>query len=232
MKSSEPLRICSDLDNLKKRKKEKKDRSNRQEEGDERNRKISPLAPQPVPLSLLQPVVISLPPTIQPLNSTFEIPPIPNSKTTNKNSPSLFRRNRMKENANPSFLKKDINNKKNSSLPILSAILNNNGHHDNISTPGLDYRSSNKLNKALSASHKTPGSHRKKKTKISNSSRCSTCNKRVGVLGFKCKCSNTYCANHRYSDQHNCTFDYRTAHYLALKKSNPQLRLDKLPDRI
>ncbi len=30
------------------------------------------------------------------------------------------------------------------------------------------------------------------------------CKKKVGLLGFDCKCGGYYCANHRHTDQHNC----------------------------
>ncbi|KAJ9599016.1 hypothetical protein L9F63_010473 [Diploptera punctata] len=39
--------------------------------------------------------------------------------------------------------------------------------------------------------------------------RCAVCRKKVGLTGFECRCGGLYCAVHRYSDKHNCTFDYR-----------------------
>lgn len=38
-------------------------------------------------------------------------------------------------------------------------------------------------------------------------SKCLICQKRMGLLPFKCKCGNDYCATHRFD--HACTFDYR-----------------------
>eukprot|EP00276_Gloeochaete_wittrockiana_P019393 CAMPEP_0184352318 /NCGR_PEP_ID=MMETSP1089-20130417/63709_1 /TAXON_ID=38269 ORGANISM="Gloeochaete wittrockiana, Strain SAG46.84" /NCGR_SAMPLE_ID=MMETSP1089 /ASSEMBLY_ACC=CAM_ASM_000445 /LENGTH=288 /DNA_ID=CAMNT_0026686669 /DNA_START=269 /DNA_END=1135 /DNA_ORIENTATION=- len=38
--------------------------------------------------------------------------------------------------------------------------------------------------------------------------RCWKCNIKVGLLGYPCKCEYTFCAKHRYSDKHECTFDY------------------------
>ncbi|CAN0902087.1 Zinc finger A20 and AN1 domain-containing stress-associated protein 8 [Linum grandiflorum] len=58
--------------------------------------------------------------------------------------------------------------------------------------------------------------------------RCNTCNKRVGLTGFKCRCENVFCANHRYSDKHNCPFDYRTAGREAIAKANPLVKAEKL----
>lgn len=59
-------------------------------------------------------------------------------------------------------------------------------------------------------------------------SRCTTCQKRVGLTGFNCRCGNLFCAVHRYSDKHDCPFDYRTAAREAIAKANPVVRADKL----
>ncbi|KAJ8751273.1 hypothetical protein K2173_016454 [Erythroxylum novogranatense] len=59
-------------------------------------------------------------------------------------------------------------------------------------------------------------------------SRCSTCKKRVGLTGFKCRCGNLFCASHRYSDKHDCQFDYRTAAREAIAKANPIVKAEKL----
>ncbi|CAI0412631.1 unnamed protein product [Linum tenue] len=58
--------------------------------------------------------------------------------------------------------------------------------------------------------------------------RCNTCNKRVGLTGFKCRCGHVFCANHRYSDKHGCAFDYRTAAREAIAKANPLVKAEKL----
>ncbi|OIV92344.1 hypothetical protein TanjilG_10554 [Lupinus angustifolius] len=59
-------------------------------------------------------------------------------------------------------------------------------------------------------------------------SRCATCKKRVGLTGFSCKCGNMFCAMHRYSDKHDCQFDYKTVGQDALAKANPIIKADKL----
>ena len=38
---------------------------------------------------------------------------------------------------------------------------------------------------------------------------CWTCRKKVGLLGFECRCSYVFCSTHRYSDAHNCDFDHK-----------------------
>ncbi|KAL1554619.1 zinc finger A20 and AN1 domain-containing stress-associated protein 8-like [Salvia divinorum] len=59
-------------------------------------------------------------------------------------------------------------------------------------------------------------------------SRCTTCRKRVGLTGFSCKCGNLFCSVHRYSDKHECPFDYRSAAQDAIAKANPLVKADKL----
>lgn len=59
-------------------------------------------------------------------------------------------------------------------------------------------------------------------------SRCNTCKKRVGLTGFNCRCGNLFCATHRYSDKHECPFDYRTAARDAIAKANPVIKAEKL----
>jgi len=35
-------------------------------------------------------------------------------------------------------------------------------------------------------------------------SRCVICQKKVGILGFECKCSGTFCEKHRMMESHQC----------------------------
>lgn len=58
--------------------------------------------------------------------------------------------------------------------------------------------------------------------------RCSTCRKRVGLTGFSCRCGNLFCAVHRYSDKHDCQFDYQKAAQDAISKANPVVKAEKL----
>ncbi|KAK4760948.1 hypothetical protein SAY87_005841 [Trapa incisa] len=58
--------------------------------------------------------------------------------------------------------------------------------------------------------------------------RCSFCRKRVGLTGFKCKCGETFCSIHRYSDKHNCAFNYKGAGQDAIAKANPVVKADKV----
>ncbi|KAJ7521303.1 hypothetical protein O6H91_19G046800 [Diphasiastrum complanatum] len=51
--------------------------------------------------------------------------------------------------------------------------------------------------------------------------RCFSCHKRVGLTGFKCRCGDIFCSLHRYSDTHECSFDYKAAGRDAIAKANP-----------
>jgi hypothetical protein len=41
------------------------------------------------------------------------------------------------------------------------------------------------------------------------SQRCFSCNKKVGLLGFDCRCNNIYCSKCRYPEDHSCIFDHK-----------------------
>ncbi|GER38335.1 A20/AN1-like zinc finger family protein [Striga asiatica] len=58
--------------------------------------------------------------------------------------------------------------------------------------------------------------------------KCTSCKKRVGLTGFKCRCGNLFCGSHRYSDKHDCPFDYRTAGRDAIARANPVVMAEKL----
>jgi hypothetical protein len=51
-------------------------------------------------------------------------------------------------------------------------------------------------------------------------SRCSHCNKKLGLFEYKCKCEKLYCITHLHAEEHNCTYDYKTEGQSQLKKLN------------
>lgn len=61
-----------------------------------------------------------------------------------------------------------------------------------------------------------------------NTSRCFLCRKKVGLTGFKCHCGYVYCSEHRYSDAHDCDYDYQTNGRQQLAKANPLVVASKL----
>ena len=43
----------------------------------------------------------------------------------------------------------------------------------------------------------------------------------ISCLGFECRCGNVYCGLHRYSDKHDCSFDYKADGRAKISKDNP-----------
>ncbi|KAJ6671978.1 FINGER PROTEIN putative-RELATED [Salix viminalis] len=62
--------------------------------------------------------------------------------------------------------------------------------------------------------------------------RCECCNKKVGLMGFNCRCGKNFCRAHRYPKDHSCTFDFKTLDQQNLAKQNPLVAGDKLGSRI
>ncbi|GKB17483.1 zinc finger A20 and AN1 domain-containing stress-associated protein 5 [Tanacetum coccineum] len=58
--------------------------------------------------------------------------------------------------------------------------------------------------------------------------RCSGCRKRVGLTGFRCRCGELFCEKHRYSDRHECSYDYKTVGKEAIARDNPLVKAAKL----
>lgn len=63
---------------------------------------------------------------------------------------------------------------------------------------------------------------------LSQPSRCSTCRKRVRLMGFGCRCGTTFCGTHRYPEQHGCPFDFKGAGREAIAKANPLVKAPKM----
>uniref|UniRef100_A0A8K9XST3 Zinc finger AN1-type containing 6 n=1 Tax=Oncorhynchus mykiss TaxID=8022 RepID=A0A8K9XST3_ONCMY len=57
--------------------------------------------------------------------------------------------------------------------------------------------------------------------KAAKKNRCFSCRKKVGLTGFDCRCGNVFCSMHRYSDVHNCTFNYKADAAEKIRKANP-----------
>ncbi|XP_012225585.1 AN1-type zinc finger protein 6 isoform X2 [Linepithema humile] len=51
--------------------------------------------------------------------------------------------------------------------------------------------------------------------------RCAVCRKKVGLTGFECRCGGLFCAVHRYSDKHDCKFDYKEMGAQEIRRNNP-----------
>ncbi|XP_075520349.1 zinc finger A20 and AN1 domain-containing stress-associated protein 5-like [Primulina tabacum] len=58
--------------------------------------------------------------------------------------------------------------------------------------------------------------------------RCSGCRMKVGLTGFRCRCGELFCANHRYSDRHDCSYDYKASGREAIARENPVVKAPKI----
>ncbi|XP_041037723.1 AN1-type zinc finger protein 6-like isoform X2 [Carcharodon carcharias] len=70
-------------------------------------------------------------------------------------------------------------------------------------------------------SEKSPEKNKKR-------NRCFLCKKKVGLTGFECRCGNLYCSVHRYSDMHDCRFDYKADAAEKIRRENPMVVGEKL----
>ena len=63
--------------------------------------------------------------------------------------------------------------------------------------------------------------------------KCEQCNKKMGLMEYKCKCEKKFCITHLHAEAHNCTYDYKSNGISQLKSTMEigQLK-DKLDSRI
>ncbi|DAA17610.1 TPA: zinc finger, AN1-type domain 6-like [Bos taurus] len=45
---------------------------------------------------------------------------------------------------------------------------------------------------------------------------------------FECRCGNVYCGVHRYSDVHNCSYNYKADAAEKIRKENPVVVGEKI----
>ncbi|GAB2289051.1 switch-activating protein Sap1 [Dionaea muscipula] len=58
--------------------------------------------------------------------------------------------------------------------------------------------------------------------------RCSGCRRKVGLTGFRCRCGELFCGQHRYSDRHDCSYDYKSVGREAIVRENPVVKAAKI----
>eukprot|EP00037_Helgoeca_nana_P019039 m.184288 g.184288 ORF g.184288 m.184288 type:complete len:230 (-) comp24692_c0_seq1:3269-3958(-) len=68
----------------------------------------------------------------------------------------------------------------------------------------------------------------KKKKKI----KCQVCKKKLGLLGFDCRCGHVFCTSHRHPDTHVCSVDYKEIGRDRLRRENEAVVADKVQNRI
>ncbi|XP_059373885.1 AN1-type zinc finger protein 4-like [Carassius carassius] len=72
---------------------------------------------------------------------------------------------------------------------------------------------------------KVPSGAKKKSSK-----HCFLCGKKTGMAtSYECRCGKMFCSMHRYSETHDCTYDYKSAGRRFLQETNPIISAPKLP---
>lgn len=70
---------------------------------------------------------------------------------------------------------------------------------------------------------------KRKPVEQKNRSRCFKCSKKVGLLGFECRCGYVFCSGHRHAgDGHECSFNYAEFDRQKLAEANPVVAASKL----
>jgi hypothetical protein len=67
---------------------------------------------------------------------------------------------------------------------------------------------------------------------LKKKNRCKSCNKKVGLIGFECRCGDVFCGMHRYPEEHSCKVNLKEIGRKLLDKQNPLCMGDKLEHRI
>ena len=66
-----------------------------------------------------------------------------------------------------------------------------------------------------------PRKKRKKK-------KCNICKKKLGLMPLRCRCKRYFCALHRYAEDHECDYDYKTIGKAKIRKENPKVIAEKI----
>ncbi len=51
------------------------------------------------------------------------------------------------------------------------------------------------------------------------STRCNKCNKKLGLMAYRCRCGKELCVTHLPSEEHECDFNYREQQKEELRKA-------------
>ncbi|CAH1995795.1 unnamed protein product [Acanthoscelides obtectus] len=64
---------------------------------------------------------------------------------------------------------------------------------------------------------------------IKKKARCNECNKRLNITNiYDCRCGKIFCSQHRYSEVHRCSYDYKLEGRKILEKQNPLVTAEKI----
>ncbi|XP_028658181.1 AN1-type zinc finger protein 5a [Erpetoichthys calabaricus] len=119
-----------------------------------------------------------------------------------------------------------------SSLPVTQQMTEMSiSNEDKVTTPKTEATEPVVTQPTASTSHPcASGSEEPKAPELpkTKKNRCFMCRKKVGLTGFDCRCGNLFCGLHRYSDKHNCPYDYKAEAAAKIRKENPVVVADKI----
>jgi hypothetical protein len=97
------------------------------------------------------------------------------------------------------------------------------------SSPKVFHRSSSsrsaEMRKEAKTALSTSGASDRPRSEVN---RCAGCRRKVGLTGFRCRCGELFCSEHRYTDRHVCSYDYKAAGREAIARENPVVRAAKI----
>lgn len=56
-----------------------------------------------------------------------------------------------------------------------------------------------------------------------DTTRCFSCKRKVGLLGFRCRCEFVFCSKHRHAEEHTCSFNYKDLQKDKLSAENQRI---------
>ncbi|XP_019881882.2 uncharacterized protein LOC109609607 isoform X2 [Aethina tumida] len=64
---------------------------------------------------------------------------------------------------------------------------------------------------------------------VKKKSRCGECNKKLNITNiYNCRCGKIFCSQHRYSEVHRCSYDYKMEGKKILEQQNPRVTAEKV----
>jgi len=92
---------------------------------------------------------------------------------------------------------------------------------DKVVLAAAEQPAADQISAATSSSSAAPAVEAPPAVKAAAPNRCASCRKKVGLLGFPCRCGATFCSLHRHAEKHACDFDFKTAGREKIAKNNP-----------
>lgn len=84
----------------------------------------------------------------------------------------------------------------------------------------------------LSVQDRATGTAENPETRKKVKNKCGICSKRLGLLGFQCRCGDQFCGMHRYPEEHSCKVDFKGSARGTLAERNPACIADRMRYRV